>query len=84
MVREREGKILFVEDKCYLKFGFEGNDGKFGEKIIAANKIISFLNDPISEGDCFKITEEHKKVDIIRMFDRCQLERKAYKDIEGF
>lgn len=71
-----EGKILFIEDTCYLRIGFEGNDGKSETKIIKANELIDFLGELINEDDCFRITEEHKKMNNIIMLDKCKISKK--------
>jgi len=71
MVREKKGKILFVEDKCYLRIGFESEDGKFEEKMISAQELTSFIDTFDLDKRCVDIKEAHKKLDDIKRIDKC-------------
>ena len=85
MVREKEGKILWIEPKCYRKVGFEADNGEAVAKMIPDDTFIDFIDSSFDLSEqCVKITQEHKKIDDIRLIDKCSIKKKSYKDIRGF
>lgn len=85
MVREKEGRILWVEPKCYLKIGFEADNGEAVAKMIPADTLTEFIDERFDLSEqCVSIKQEHRKIDDIITIDKCKIKRKTFKDIGGF
>lgn len=76
MVREKEGKILFIDPRCHLKIGFEGINGEAVEKMIPADTLIEFIDTAFNLEDyCVHIKQAHRKIDDIKTIDKCEIKR---------
>ena len=73
-MREEQGKILWVEDGCYLRMGFQSEDGKTSEKMIPVEQLLYFIEDNYDIRErCIDLKKEHQKIDKIKHIDRCRL-----------
>lgn len=81
MVKEKEGKILFIDDKCHVKVGFESEDGKAVIKMIPVDTLTQFIDLEFGlDKLCVKIKEAHKKLDDIELLETCERRKKYVEE----
>jgi len=88
MVREKEGSILYIDNKCHFEVGFKDVDGKHDVKMIPAEKLFDFFENELGidyygEG-CFKITQAHKKIDKIEYMGKCKIKKTRQKSVDNY
>lgn len=85
MVREKEGKILWIEPKCYLKIGFESDNGETVAKMIPADALTDFIDYSFNLSEvCVNIKQEHRKIDDIRTIDKCEIKKPRQKSVNNY
>ncbi len=85
MVREKEGKIQWIEPKCYLKVGFESDNGEYVAKMMSIDSLTEFIEEEFGLNEqCIKIKQNHKKIDNIETIEKCSIKKRTYKNIGDF
>ena len=85
MVREKEGKILWIAPECYLKIGFEGDNGKAEEKMIPAVSLNDFIANTFNLDEyCVNIKQAHKKIDDIQVISKCEIKKTSQKSVDNY